>query len=121
MVGKSNHRNGGRVPDLAASDAYPAYETTLLEDYGQEVTTTPTGWPNRPMVPEKVPPPGLSDARVEKRRERGPVVNIVTRVVFGSMAAGGFSEGHADRAAIRRDRRGIRRIARTSLQPVASL
>ena len=39
------------------------------------------------MVPEKVPPPGLNYATVEKRREKGRVVEIVTRVVFGTMAA----------------------------------
>ena len=69
------------------SDDYPAYETALLDAYGQEVTTTPTGRPSRRMVPEKVPPPGLNYATVEKRREKGRVVEIVTRVVFGTMAA----------------------------------
>ena len=39
------------------------------------------------MVPEKVPPPGLNYATVEKRREKGRVVEILTRVVFGTMAA----------------------------------
>ena len=46
------------------------------------------------MVPDKVPPPGLNYATVEKRREKGRVVEIVTRVVFGTMAAvhGGAGE-----------------------------
>ena len=39
------------------------------------------------MVPEKVPPPGMNYATVEKRRRRGRVVEILTRVVFGTMAA----------------------------------
>ncbi len=39
------------------------------------------------MVAEKVPPPGLNYATVEKRREKGRVVEILTRVVFGTMAA----------------------------------
>ena len=39
------------------------------------------------MVPDKVPPAGLNYATVEKRREKGRVVEIVTRVVFGTMAA----------------------------------
>jgi IS1 family transposase len=87
VVGEYKHRTGGRVPDLATSDDYPAYETALLEAYGQEVTTTPTGKPSRRMIAEKVPPPGLNYATVEKRREKGRVVEIVTRVVFGTMAA----------------------------------
>jgi hypothetical protein len=39
------------------------------------------------MVPEKVPPPGLNYATVEKRREKGRVVEVLTRVVFGTLAA----------------------------------
>ena len=87
VVGEFKGRTGGRVPDLATSDEYPAYETALLNAYGQEVTTTPTGRPGRKMVPGKVPPAGLNYATVEKRREKGRVVEIVTRVVFGTMAA----------------------------------
>ena len=87
VVGEVKDRTGGRVPDLVTSDDYPAYETALLEAYGQEVTTTATGRPVRKMVPEKVPPAGMSYATVEKRRERGRVVEVLTRVVFGTMAA----------------------------------
>jgi IS1 family transposase len=87
VVGEFKHRTGGRVPEMATSDDYPAYETAILRAYGQEVVTTPTGRPSRRMAPEKVPPPGLNYATVEKRREKGRVVAIVTRVVFGTMAA----------------------------------
>jgi IS1 family transposase len=72
---------------LVTSDEYPAYETALLSAFGEEVTTTATGRVSRKMVPEKAPPPGLNYATVEKRREKGRVVEIVTRVVFGTMAA----------------------------------
>ena len=87
VVGEVKGRTGGRVLDLVTSDDYPAYESALLEAYGQEVTTTATGRPARKMVPEKVPPPGMSYATVEKRREKGRVVEVITRVVFGTMAA----------------------------------
>ena len=87
VVGEVKDRTGGRVPDLVTSDDYPAYETALLEAYGQEVTTTPTGRPSRKMVPERVPPPGMSYATVETPREKGRVVAVITRVVFGTMAA----------------------------------
>ena len=39
------------------------------------------------MAPDKVPPAGMNYATVEKRREKGRVVEIVTRVVFGTLAA----------------------------------
>jgi hypothetical protein len=87
VVAEVKDRTGGRMMDLMTSDDYPAYETAILQAYGQEVTTTPTGRPSRRLVPEKVPPPGLTYATVEKRREKGRVVEIVTRVVFGTVAA----------------------------------
>jgi hypothetical protein len=86
-VGEVKDRTGGRVMDLMTSDGYPAYETAILDAYGEEVTTTPSGRPSRRVVPEKVPPPGLSYATVEKRRQKGRVVQVLTRVVFGTMAA----------------------------------
>jgi len=87
VVGEVKDRTGGRVLDLVTSDDYPAYETALLDAYGQEVATRATGRPSRKIVPEKVPPTGMNYATVEKRREKGRVVEIVTRVVFGTMAA----------------------------------
>jgi hypothetical protein len=87
VVGEVKQRTGGRVLELATSDDYPAYETALLNAYGQEVVTTATGRPARKMVPDKVPPAGMNYATVEKRREKGRVVEVVTRVVFGTMAA----------------------------------
>ncbi len=41
----------------------------------------------RPKSPYKVAPAGLTYAVVEKTREKGRVVSIATRVVFGTMAA----------------------------------
>jgi hypothetical protein len=87
VVNEVKDRTGGQVMDLMSSDDYPAYETAILGAYGQEVTTTATGRPSRRMVPAKVPPPGLNYATVEKRRQKGRVVEIVTRAVFGTMAA----------------------------------
>jgi hypothetical protein len=87
VVDEVRDRTGGRVMDLTTSDDYPAYETAIRQAYGQEVTTTPTGRPSRAMAPEKAPPPGLNYATVEKRREKGRVVEVLTRVVFGTIAA----------------------------------
>jgi IS1 family transposase len=87
LIGEVKDRTGGQVLSLVTSDEYPAYETALLNAYGEEVETTTTGRPARKMVAEKVPPAGMNYATVEKRREKGRVVEIVTRVVFGTMAA----------------------------------
>jgi IS1 family transposase len=87
VVREFKNRTGGRVMDLVTSDAYPAYETAILQAYGQEVTTTARAGSSRRMAPAKVPPPGLNYATVEKRREKGRVVEIVTRIVFGTMAS----------------------------------
>jgi hypothetical protein len=87
VVAEAKQRTGGRVLDLMTSDDYPAYGTAILEAYGEEVTTTPTGRPSRKMVPAKVPPAELKYATVEKVREKGRVVKVLTRVVFGTMAA----------------------------------
>jgi IS1 family transposase len=89
VVGEVKRRTGGRMMGLMTSDEYPAYATAILDAYGDEVGTTPSGRAARRMIPEKAAPPGLTYATVEKRREKGRVVAIVTRVIFGTMAAVG--------------------------------
>ena len=73
--------------NLITTDGYPAYEEAILNAYGETVTPPRTGKPGRPQAPYKVAPEGLNYAVVEKTREKGRVVKIVTRVVFGTMAA----------------------------------
>ena len=53
VVDEVKQRTGGRVLDLMTSDGYPAYETAILDAYGQEVTTTPTGRASRRMAPAR--------------------------------------------------------------------
>ena len=62
VVSEVKGRTGGRALELATSDDYPAYETALLEGYGQEVAAT--GRPSRKMVSDKVPPAGMNYATV---------------------------------------------------------
>ena len=82
-----HRRTEGRSLRLWTSDDYPAYKEAILQVYGEEVTTTPTGRPVRRMVPEKVPPPELTYATVEKRRRLGRVVEILVHLIFGTVAA----------------------------------
>ena len=53
VVGEVKERTGGRVLDLVTSDDYPAYETAILDAYGQEVATTATGRPSRRWSPTR--------------------------------------------------------------------
>jgi IS1 family transposase len=70
--------------DLITTDEYPAYKTALLEAYGQEITPPKTGKPGRPRSPYKVAPTNLNYATVHKTREKGRVVKVQTRVIFGT-------------------------------------
>lgn len=87
LVGEFRRRTGGRAMRLMTSDAYPAYESAILDAYGETVTPPRTGRPGRPRKDYKAAPAGLNYATVEKVRRRGRVVEILTRVVFGTMAA----------------------------------
>ncbi len=87
LVGESRRRTGGRIMRLLTSDNYPAYETAILHAYGETVTPRRTGKPGRPKGPYTAPRPGLVYATVEKVRKKGRVVEILTRAVFGTMAA----------------------------------
>jgi IS1 family transposase len=87
LVTEFRRRTGGRLMRLMTSDDYPAYETAILHAYGATVTPPRTGKPGRPKAPYKAAPPGLNYAVVTKRREKGRVVEVGTRVVFGAVAA----------------------------------
>jgi hypothetical protein len=87
VVADVKRRTGGRLLDLITTDGYPAYEPAILDAYGVTVTPPRTGKRGRPRAPYKVPPAGLTYAVVEKTREKGRVVEVATRVVFGTMAA----------------------------------
>jgi hypothetical protein len=87
LVAEVHRRTGGRRLRPPTSDDYPAYTEAILQVYGQEVTTTPTGRPTKRMVPEWVPPPGLTYATVEERRRLGRVVEILVHLIFGTVAA----------------------------------
>jgi hypothetical protein len=87
VVAAVQQRTEGHPLRLMTSDDYPAYREAILQVYGTEVSTTPTGRPSRRMELEKVPPPGLTYATVEKRRRSGRVVAILVHLIFGTMTA----------------------------------
>ena len=87
LVGEFRRRTASRTMRLMTSDSYPAYETAILAAYGETVSPPRTGKPGRPKGAYKTPPADLVYARVEKVRKKGRVVAILTRAVFGTMAA----------------------------------
>jgi IS1 family transposase len=87
LVAEFRRRTGGRMMRLMTSDDYPAYEAAILHAYGETVTPPRTGKRGRPRAPYLAPPSGLTYATVTKRREKGRVVAVGTRVVFGTIAA----------------------------------
>ena len=87
VVDEFHRRTEGRTMRLMTSDAYPAYEGAILQTYGETITPPRTGRPGRPKGPRKVPPADLVYATVEKVKAKGRVVEILTHVVFGTMAA----------------------------------
>lgn len=88
-------RTGGRMMRLITTDEYPAYETAILQAYGQTVVPERTGRPGRPRAPYKVAPQDLCYATVRKTRKKGRVVQTAVGVVFGTLtmleAALGYS------------------------------
>src|SRR4029079_4615294 len=86
-VAELRRRTAGRLMGLMTSDDYPAYETAIRHAYGETVTPPRTGRRGRARSPYKVAPAGLTYATVSKRREKGRVVEIGTRIVFGTVTA----------------------------------
>ena len=86
LVEDVKERLDGRVPELITTDEYAPYEGAILEAFGTEVVPPPTGKPRRPRKPYKVAPKGLNYATVHKTREKGRVVEVTTRVIFGTAA-----------------------------------
>jgi len=87
LVHDLQDRTAGRLMNLITTDEYPVYATEILEAYGETVVPQRTGKPGRPQKPYQVPPVGLQYATVHKTREKGRVVQIDYRVVFGTVAA----------------------------------
>ena len=77
---------GGRLMNLMTSDDEPAYETAILHAYGEAVRpprpSSRAGRTPRPRRPQR----GRT-AMVMKRREKGRIVEVGTRVVFGTVEA----------------------------------
>ena len=68
---------------LFTGDEPVHYETILGEIYSQEIPVEPTGKRGRPRKPERKIDPLLDYAVVHKTREKGRVVKVERRIVYG--------------------------------------
>lgn len=84
VVAQFRRRTGERPMDLITSDEHRPYPEAILQAYGVEATTTRSGLAVRAR--HKVAPPWLCYATVHKVRRSGRVIEIVTRLIFGTAA-----------------------------------
>ena len=73
----------GSIP-FFTSDQLSAYESALLRTYGQWMQPERNGKRGARPKPRQVAPSNLLYAQVVKQREKGRVVDVSYRVVFGS-------------------------------------
>lgn len=73
----------GHIP-FFTSDALPHYADALLEVYGVWGTPPRQGTRGRVPKPRRYPPPDLCYAIVIKERAHGRVVQVTTRIVYGT-------------------------------------
>jgi IS1 family transposase len=87
LVDDFKKRTGGRLMNLMTSDEHPAYQKAIFEAYAEVREQPRTGRSGRPKKPVKVLPKKLKYAVVHKERQKGRVVKVTTRVVFGTLRA----------------------------------
>jgi hypothetical protein len=76
----------GRTQDkpLFVSDELPHYADGLKEIFHELVEPEPTGRPGRPRKAERIINEDLDYATVHKTRDKGRVVKVERKVVYGS-------------------------------------
>lgn len=83
LVFRLKSATNGQIP-FFTSDELPHYADALLEVYGEWVQPARHGSRGRFPKPRRVPPPDLCYAVVVKERENGRVVEVTTRIVYGT-------------------------------------
>jgi hypothetical protein len=83
IVAEAKRRTGGDAPRMMTSDEYASYETAIGEQFSEPVA--PRRGPGRPrVVPERRISEAVVYATVHKHREKGRVIAVGPRRVFGS-------------------------------------
>lgn len=83
LVFRLKSTSDGQIP-FFTSDELPHYAEALLEVYGEQIQPARNGTRGRFPKPYRVPPPDLCYAVIVKKRERGRVVEVTTRLVYGT-------------------------------------
>lgn len=83
LVFRLKSATDGQIP-FFTSDELPHYAAALLEVYGEWVQPPRNGTRGRFPKRRRVPPPDLCYAVVVKEREQGRVVEVTTRIVYGT-------------------------------------
>jgi hypothetical protein len=83
IVEAVKQRTGGRTDLLLTSDAHAPYATAIEESYHQLVPVPRKPGPGRPPNPRRAMPAALCYATVCKKREKGRVVEVTRKLVFG--------------------------------------
>lgn len=83
LVFRLKSASDGQIP-FFTSDELPHYAEALLDVYGEQVQPQRKGTRGRFPKPYRVPPPELCYAVVVKKREHGRVVEVSTRLVYGT-------------------------------------
>jgi len=83
LVFRLKSASDGQIP-FFTSDELPHYADALLEVYGEQVQPQRKGTRGRFPKPYRVPPPDLCYAVVVKKRKQGRVVEVSTRIVYGT-------------------------------------
>jgi IS1 family transposase/transposase-like protein len=83
LVFRLKSATDGHIP-FFTSDELPHYAHALLDVYGLWVAPSRQGMRGRFPKPRRCPPPDLCYAVVVKERERGRVVHVMTRIVYGT-------------------------------------
>jgi IS1 family transposase len=87
LVQDFHRRTQGRLMNLMTSDENPAYAEAIVQTYGEEYQPRRKGRRGRRPARRKRVPKGLKYATVHKTREKGRVVKVEQRVVYGRVAA----------------------------------
>jgi hypothetical protein len=86
LLNRVAHVTDDHIP-FFTSDQLPEYRAALLETYGMGYQPVRQGHRGPHPKPRQIPLPGLVYAQVVKIREKGRVVEVKNKVVFGSAAA----------------------------------
>jgi hypothetical protein len=83
IVQEVHDRTGGRTDLLLTSDEHKPYATAIEAIYATEEPVPRRAGPGRPPKPRRVMPTDLCYATVCKKRQKGKVVEVTRRLVFG--------------------------------------